>query len=113
YRLMAPTGTHHTILTITSDPTTGDTDCTPQPEPTMLYAGGIGTKDVLFPGGVAIKLTAGQYIRLELHLYNASDNQETGTSGLQFKTIAASQVANEADMIFLGNISNWNLSPNP
>ena len=113
YRLLAPTGTHHTILTITNDIATGDTDCTPKPEPSMLYAGGIGTSDVLFPGGVAIKLSAGQYIRLELHLYNASDNQETGTSGLQVKTIPASQVANEADMVFLGNVGNWNLSANP
>lgn len=111
YRLVAPAGTHHTILSITNDTTVGNFNCTPASEPTMLYAGGINTNDLVFPAGVAIKLAANQYIRLELHLFNASDSSISGTSGVQIKTAQASEVQHEGDMIFLGNIGNWSLAP--
>src|SRR6185369_1820553 len=96
-----PTGTHHAVLSITADTSkVGNFDCTPSPEPTMLYAGGINTNDLAFPDGVAVKLAAGQYIRLELHLYNPSDSTISGTSGVHVKTVTADQVTNEGDMIF-------------
>lgn len=112
YHLVAPTGTHHTILTITDQTTVGDSTCTPTTtDPSMLYAGGINTNDLVFPSGVAIKVSAGQYIKLELHLFNPSDTAISGTSGVQIKTAMASEVVNEGDMLFLGNIDNWTIAP--
>ena len=103
YHVVAPTGTHHTLVYVTNETTVGDTNCTPTTEPSLLYAGGINTNDLLFPQGVAIKLSADTFIKLELHLFNPSDSAISGTSGLQIKTAMASEVVNEGDMLFLGN----------
>ena len=104
FRSMSPVGTHHTVLTIsTSSTQTGEYDCTAGSlDNQMLYAAGVGTDDNAFPPGVAIHLTAGTYINLNLHLYNTTDNAITDTSGVLVKTMAAADVVHEADMQFSG-----------
>jgi hypothetical protein len=104
FRAMSPIGTHHELLTISASATPlGDYDCDASNlDPRMLFAGGVNTDDLVFPPGVAIKLAAGQYIHLNLHLYNASDQPLTGTSGILIKTVEASEVVHEADMVFAG-----------
>jgi copper type II ascorbate-dependent monooxygenase-like protein len=107
FRALAPVGTHHAVLTIssTSSPL-GDYDCTPSNlDQQLLYASGVATDDLLFPQGVAIHLTAGMYINLNLHLYNATDAPITETSGVLVRTIDASKVVNEADMTFAGTFN--------
>lgn len=106
YRAVAPPGTHHEVISIstTSSPL-GDYDCSAQQVATemeMLYAAGIMTDDLVFPTGVAFHLKAGQYINLNLHLFNATDAAIAGTSGVEVKTIAAADVVHEADMTFSG-----------
>lgn len=105
FRAIAPLGTHHTVVTISTRATPlGDYDCSVSNlDPQMLYASGVATDDLLFPEGVAMKLKAGQYINLNLHLFNASDDEIAGTSGIMIKTIAADQVVHEADMMFAGS----------
>ncbi len=105
FRALSPTGTHHELLTISTDPQTklGDYDCSSSTQdPKLLFGGGIASNDFEFPAGVAIKLPAGSYINLNLHLLNASDSMLTGTSGVYVKTVPANEVVHEADMMFLG-----------
>lgn len=105
FRALSPTGTHHELLTISTDSTgpVGDYDCSSAAQdPKLLFGGGIASNDFVFPKGVAIKLPAGSYINLNLHLLNVTDNSLSGTSGVYVKTVPASEVAHEADMMFLG-----------
>jgi hypothetical protein len=107
-RPVSPDGTHHEILTIAPDATKlGNYDCnggelvtqTPMP---MLFAGGIGTTDFLFPAGVAVKIPAGTTLQLYIHATNTTDTTATVTSGVQIKTVPANEVVHEADMMFIG-----------
>ncbi|MFT3699184.1 MAG: hypothetical protein QM831_38915 [Kofleriaceae bacterium] len=109
FRSLAPTGSHHEVLTITDTASQLGvvTDCSPNEslmDKEMLYAAGVGTDDFTFPDGVAIHLTAGTYINLNLHLFNASDNPLTGTSGVLVKTVDQASVVNEAAMVFGGRL---------
>src|SRR5574338_635727 len=105
FRARSPTGTHHELLTIATDSTgpIGDYDCTSSTQdPKLLFGGGIASNDFEFPAGVAIKLPAGSYINLNLHLLNVSDSTLSGTSGVYVRTVPANEVVHEADMMFLG-----------
>lgn len=106
FRAIAPVGTHHTVVTISNTSTPlGDYDCDVNNlDFQMLYASGVGTEELSFPAGVGMKLEAGQYIHLNLHLYNASDAPLTGFSGIEIKPIAAADVVHEADMVFAGSM---------
>ncbi|MEO6777528.1 MAG: hypothetical protein ABI467_31670, partial [Kofleriaceae bacterium] len=107
FRSLAPVGTHHSVLTIsTTNTQIGDYDCSAGAlDNQMLYAAGVGTDDNALPDGVAIHLAAGTYINLNLHIYNTTDNSITATSGVLVKTIDPSLVQNEADMQFSGTIN--------
>lgn len=104
FSAMAPPGTHHTLLTLSPGGTVeGDHDCLAQNlDPALLFASGIGTGELLFPEGVAMRLSAGQYVTLNLHLFNATDEVLAHTSGIRVRTVPASQVEHEADMMFVG-----------
>lgn len=104
FRVVAPEGTHHTLVSLSPNGTQmGDYDCFAQNlDPALLFAGGKGSDDVLFPSGVAIKLAKGSFITLNLHLFNAGDEALTDTSGVYVKRVAASEVVHEADMMFAG-----------
>jgi hypothetical protein len=105
FRVMAPTGTHHEVVTILPSGATGDYDCnagTGALTNQMLYAAGVGTDDLAFPPGVAIHLAAGTWINLNLHLFNLHDTAASAESGLLVKTIPAADVVHPADMTFAG-----------
>ncbi len=107
YRSLSPVGTHHEVLTIDPNDTyTGDNDTCNAGTGTlsgqMLYAAGLNTDDLLFPQGVAMHLAAGTWINLNLHLFDAQDNDLSGESGILVQTMAQSDVVNEADMSFSG-----------
>ena len=112
----APTGTHHTVLSIagangTSGPD-GEQDCnvgTLGME--MLYASGVGTSPLDFPDGVGIKVSKGQQIHLNLHLYNASDEGISGESAI-FVKAQSTPPPTLAEMIFAGRI-NFSVPANP
>lgn len=107
FRSLAPVGTHHTVLTISTNSTqTGEYDCQVSSlDNQMLYAAGVNTDDNYFPDGVAIHVPAGTYLNLNLHLYNTTDNTITANSGVYVKTMNAADVVNEADMMFAGTES--------
>jgi hypothetical protein len=106
FRALSPLGTHHSVLTISTTSTTvGDYDCSAGSlDFQMLYAAGVDTDDLMFPTNVAMKVPAGSYVNLNLHLFNASDNPESGMSGVLIKSIPASSAASYilADMTFSG-----------
>ncbi len=111
FRANAPVGTHHTVLTIDDDPggffgtQLGEYDCDVQSLGLeMLFASGVGTDDLVFPEGVAIKVEQGRFLHLNLHLFNAQSGTITGNSGVYIKAIPASEVENEAEMVFAGNM---------
>lgn len=105
----APTGTHHTVLSIASSNTNtagpdGEYDCTVQSlGMVMLYASGVGTSPLDFPDGVGIKVSAGQQVHLNLHLYNASDNALSGESAIWVKS-QPTPPPTLAEMVFAGKI---------
>ena len=105
FKSLGPLGTHHTVVTISdAAPQLGDYDCqVGSLDLKMLYAAGVNTDDMLFPTGVAMKIKAGQYVNLNLHLFNVSDQTLADTSGVLIKTVTAAEVVHEADMTFAGN----------
>jgi hypothetical protein len=106
FRAVAPVGTHHTVVTLSDSGPLGDYDCNAGTlDFKMLYASGVGTDDLAFPAGVAIKVKAGQRVNINLHLFNTSDQVLTGSSGVKVKTVAAAQVTAEAEMFFGGTFN--------
>lgn len=105
FRALSPLGTHHTVVAVEDTPTRadGEYDCNASAlGHTMLFASGVGTDDLAFPSGVGIKVSAGQQIFLNLHLYNTSDASISGEAGALVKTITAAELTDEAEMVFGG-----------
>ncbi|HEX5058687.1 MAG TPA: hypothetical protein VFV99_04965 [Kofleriaceae bacterium] len=107
FHVKSPPGTHHELLTISTTPSPiGEYECDAlNLDKQMVFAGGIDTNDLQFPAGVAIKLAAGTYINLNLHVANFTDSPISGTSGIEVKTLKASEVVNEAEAMFLGTFN--------
>jgi Copper type II ascorbate-dependent monooxygenase, C-terminal domain len=90
----APTGTHHTVLSIAGPNGTGGADgpfnCSVGTLGTvMLFASGVNTNQLDFPTDVGVKIPAGTQILLNLHLFNASDNPVSGESAIWIKKPSA------------------------
>jgi hypothetical protein len=106
YHADAPQGTHHTVLSITTNPqhADGEYDCSAGAlDAEMLFASGVGTDDLAFPADVAFKLTGGQHLSLNLHLFDATDHALTGTTTIYVKALPAPP-AQLAEMVFSGTI---------
>jgi hypothetical protein len=102
---VAPVGSHHTVLSISSSRTQGpdgEYACdVSELGMQMLYASGVGTAPLDFPSGVGIKIAAGTQIHLNLHLFNASDNPISGESAILVKA-SSTAPAMLAEMVFAG-----------
>jgi Copper type II ascorbate-dependent monooxygenase, C-terminal domain len=108
-----PTGTHHTVLTITdgSQPDgTGPCGNT-MDGPTMIFGTGIGTEDLVFPAGVAVRLPAGSQLNMNLHLYNVTSATLTGTSAIEVLTTPAASVQNQAEALLAGKVVGLTVAP--
>ncbi len=109
-----PLGTHHTVVTL-ADP--GDPDGTAECAnpfeggPRSIYGTGVGTQPLIMPEGVAVKISAGEQLVLNLHLFNASAEALTGTSGIQYKALDPSQVEREASSYLWGPLD-FQILPN-
>lgn len=103
FRANAPLGTHHTVLTVSNGGSLGEYDCSASNlDLQMLFASGVGSDDLAFPSGVAIKVSAGQYLNLNLHLFNTTNGDISGRTEILVKTIPVGEVQNEAEMVFAG-----------
>jgi len=108
FRALSPVGTHHTVLTIATNPTEPDgltvCDVTTNAQ-AMLSASGVGTNDYTLPDGVGIRVHKGEQLLLNLHLFNVSAQPIEGTSGSLVKVLAESEVTQEAESILAGPVA--------
>jgi hypothetical protein len=105
FRSVAPTGSHHAVLTVAdSNPgQLGDYNCAVGSlDLKMLYASGVGTDDLLFPDDVGVLIPAGSYLNLNLHLFNAGENEISGESAVLVKALPAAP-GTLAGMTFAGD----------
>jgi len=65
----------------------------------MVFGSGVGTNSLEFPEGLAVKLEAGQQLLLNLHLFNFTDSELSGTSGTAFVEAAPEEVVNEVEAL--------------
>jgi hypothetical protein len=89
-RPLAPVGTHHTLLFKGSAGTN------------MIYASGVGTNELMFPPGTALRIPAGTLLGLQLHIFNQSDAMLTGMSGIEMLEVDPATVTEEIDMFLPG-----------
>jgi hypothetical protein len=105
FRPLIPIGTHHTVLTVYqgSSPTDGIHPCSAGTNgENMIYGSGVGSPDFVFPAGVGLHLPAGTRLLLNLHLYNASDDPITGSSGTLFLEASPGEIEHEAELVLAG-----------
>lgn len=104
FRARAPTGTHHTLLTVTQSHGPDEVfECDPGTlSDAMVFASGIATDDLVFPEGVATRIPAGKQVLLNLHLLNSSAQPLSGRSGTEVRVLAGEEMVHEAEMIFAG-----------
>jgi hypothetical protein len=102
-RPVHPRGTHHTTLSVTAE----KTPCSSAAvfANGIIYAAGVGTEALQMPEGVAFKLPAGHVLHLGLHLYNTSDEELSGVSGIEIVRADPKDVKHEAELLVAGPIS--------
>jgi hypothetical protein len=102
-RPIHPAGTHHTTLSITEEQTPCSSAAVFQNG--IIYAAGVGTRELRMPEGVALKLPAGYVLHLGLHIYNVSDEELAGVSGIEVVRVDPEDVEHEAELLIAGPIS--------
>jgi copper type II ascorbate-dependent monooxygenase-like protein len=90
-RPIAPLGTHHTVLALGGLGAGG-----------IIYASGVDTNALEFPPGIGLKLAAGEQIILQLHLFNATGEALTGTSGIEVVRVDPADIQDEANLFLPG-----------
>ncbi len=100
-------GTHHAVLSLsgthgTAGPDGEQDDCgVGTIGMVMLYASSVGTAPLAFPDGVAVKVSAGQQLHLNIHLSNAGDTPLSGETTILVKS-SRTQPREVAEMVFAG-----------
>jgi len=103
FRAQAPLGTHHTLLLRGGGgQPDGQFPCGATLGADMLHASGVGSDDLTFPPGVAVKIPAGTQIMLNLHLFNPGQDPLSGTSATLVQTMPAADVQQVAEMMLGG-----------
>jgi hypothetical protein len=92
--------THHTLLTIGDE----NDQCLSSVADGFIYAAGVGSEGIVLPPGVALKLPAGKYLDLGLHIYNTGSTELTGTSAMEVETMDAKDVVYESDSLLQGPV---------
>lgn len=104
FRPSAPPGTHHTALGMAGSG--GPDGAFPCEASTvgfqLLFGSGVGTEPFEMPEGVAFKIPAGEQVLLNLHLFNTTNGEMTGTSGIEILRVAESDVVHEAETAYIG-----------
>jgi hypothetical protein len=102
-----PRGTHHTLLTMGApDAPDGVTDCNAGVNRTQsLFGSGLGTDTLLFPEGVGFRIPAGTQLLLNLHLFNTTTQDISGTSGTRVRIMAPEDLVHEAEGVLAGTVA--------
>lgn len=106
---IAPLGEHHALVTIGDEPggyggtRLGEYDCgVATVDLEMLFASGLGEGQIALPDGVALKIEAGQFLHLNLHLFNATNDVITARSSVHATLVPNVPPEKEAEMVFVG-----------
>jgi hypothetical protein len=103
---VSPTGVHHEVLAI--DPSGQPDGVAPcdafGPTWQPLFASGINSPELDMPEGVALKISAGQQIVLQLHLFNATTSDIKNTASVDVALAADPTGYELASVPFIGNI---------
>jgi hypothetical protein len=104
-----PIGTHHTVLTIGSPARAdGIYDCNAGTNYGAQVGGsGVGTPALYLPDGIAVRLTEGDQLLLNLHLFNFGDEPLSGTSGTEIIEVDEAEVTDIAEAFM---VSKFNLT---
>lgn len=101
---ISPGGTHHTVLTV--GPPSGPDGARPcnsfENHHIMIFGSGVGTEAFSLPPGVAVRVEAGQQLLLNLHLFNASEDELEGVSGIRARIAARADVEHVAESVLMG-----------
>jgi hypothetical protein len=100
-----PLGTHHTALTAAARASMPDgrTECDSGGlAPQGVFGSGVGTNPVSYPAGVGMKLSAGQQLLLNLHVFNVTDQPLRGTSGTAIVRAKKEDVKQVAESLLAG-----------
>jgi hypothetical protein len=99
---VAPLGVHHITVGIdTSGAPDGVTRCGPL-APNAFFALGVNSDAVSFPDPAVVKLSAGQKIVLNLHLFNASTSVRSGEAAIDVEAITAPSRYEIASIALIG-----------
>jgi hypothetical protein len=103
----APAAAQNLTLTVGDDGLpVGDYTCGAETlDDEMLYSGGPGTQALELPSGIAMKLAAGRYVNVNLHLLSTTDAQLSDAATVYVKRTPQADVEHEADMVFAGTLS--------
>lgn len=111
-RPVAPLGTHHTVLMLgPRDGADGTVSCGSSLTKPAIYASGVGTETLDLPPGVAVRVRTGEQLLLNLHLFNGSDSELTGTSGIEVATMEEADVEHEAGVVLIGKAQGLVIPP--
>jgi hypothetical protein len=104
---VAPVGTHHSGLSVEPAGSGPDEvyDCGPDLSGHQIYGSGVGTKAYALPDGVAMPVRAGEQLVLNLHLYNTTDAELSGRSGVRARSVDEHSVQHLAESILAGPLS--------
>ena len=112
FKTLNPVGEHHTVLTVTDQlgglghTQLGEYDCSVLTlDLNMLFASGVGTDSMELPDGIGVEVKAGQYLNLNLHLFNTTDQPITAHSGIVATPMDPVDAAHQAEMIFAGTVN--------
>lgn len=107
-----PLGEHHTVLTIAdqlgglNNTQLGEYDCSVLTlDLQMLFASGVGTNQLTLPEGIAMPIKKGQFLNLNLHLFNTTDQPITAHSAIIATPIDPVDTSHQAEMIFTGTFN--------
>jgi hypothetical protein len=104
-RPLAPLGTHHTVINIVDGGGPDNPGFPCGPEFGAFWASGVNTPALELPEGVGLLAAQGRQLRMSLHLFNASDHEISGTSGLEVQELPASEVVHVASVSYHGPAS--------
>jgi hypothetical protein len=102
----SPAGVHHQVFAIdksSSPPPDGESNCAVLNTNWIdLFASGVGSPSLDMPDGVALKVPAGKQMILQLHLFNATQNEIQGSSTLYIEKSPPVDAAHEAEVVLAG-----------
>src|SRR6185503_3325748 len=104
FDVIAPLGSHHSLVTLgIPDAPDGVSPCAFDTLfPVSAFGAGVGTAPLELPPGIARKIPRGTQVLLNFHLFNAYDDELSGTSGVRIRTVPESEVVEFAEHLAAG-----------